>query len=46
MGRVGLVFVAGLLGGCSNASLNTFNAQPKAEIVSDGDIGDVRSRQT
>jgi hypothetical protein len=46
MGRLGLVFVAGLLGACSNASLNTFNAQPKAEIVSEGDISDVRSRQT
>jgi hypothetical protein len=37
-----------MLGACSDASLKTFNAEPKAEIAShaEGDIGDVRSRQT
>ena len=42
MGRTGLIFVAGLLGACSDQSLKTFNAEPKAEIVSHSDGAEVQ----
>ena len=41
MGRALLLLVTGLLGACSDASLKTFNAEPKAEIASHADGDEV-----